>query len=525
MANNTNNRDLVKRSTISGDVPTIPGSGATNIYDHRDGGWLATDIYVGELFMNVADEKIWFRSTGGTHLLGYSGMTVDFVDLQDTPASYTSANGYGVRVNSGATGLEFYELTGTSFVSMPDTPSDFLTGSTLVSNSAQTGLEWTDSITTFIQLTDCPSSIDAQYLVVGNTSGTALEMLLGSDTYLDKNTVQTINSAKTFASTTTMSGLTLYNTLAFNGQSITEISTDTGFTSATNSQLVTAYATKMYVDSQIFGTGATSFVDLGSNQTITGIKTFNNSVIYNSGFTLADDLTVNANLNVCGTTYNNVTNETYWGDGTTDGSYRMYITPTADFIIGRRKSGIWDDNIFAITDNGVSIGTYTGSTGSYNFTMGYECQANGPNAVAGGSNSQASGSRSFAFGTTCTANGTNTFAIGIGSQASGTSSFAGNGSIVSGQNSFGFSRYITTQTTVSGRDSASIGGYDHTLSHDRSIILGGTGITSSADDTVYMRNLDVSDSITSAGSVGYTGIISIGGTDCQFANGIFIGTP
>jgi len=525
----TNNRFLIKRSTVTGKTPTIPGSGATNIYDHTLGGWINTDLYEGELFMNVADDKIWMRTTGGTYLLGYSGMTTDYIDLDDTPAAYATYGGYGSRVNVGETGMEFYQLTANTFLGLPDTPSSFETGRTLVSNSAMTDLEWQDTYSTWVTLTDTPSSIDANYLVVGNSGGTALEMILSTTNLIDKTTVQTITAAKTFSGLQTLnSGLTLTGNFTYGGQLITEISTDTGFTAATNNQLTTAYATKMYVDDQVFGTGVTAFVTLGGSQTITGAKTFNALVTYNSGFTITGDINVGADIYVTGNTYNNLTSYNYWGDVTTDGSYRQYIDTNGNFTIESR-SGSWSDNVFAITNSGVSIGTYTGSTGIYNFSIGNNNQADGTYSFAGGSNSQASGNRSFAFGQSAEANDYATFAIGNNCTADGSASFAGGTySVASGRTCFAF--YSTVNNSHSGLTggadrSVILGGYDHTCTHAHSVILGGTGITSDADDTVFMRKLDVSDAITSNGSVGYTGIVSIGGTSAQFVNGIFIGLP
>ena len=51
-----------KISYISGVVPTIPASGST---DHTDGTWLTSDIYVGEFFLNVIDEKVFYRGVSG----------------------------------------------------------------------------------------------------------------------------------------------------------------------------------------------------------------------------------------------------------------------------------------------------------------------------------------------------------------------------------------------------------------------------------------------------------------------------
>lgn len=50
----------IKRSSITGVVPTL---GATT--DHTDGTWTGTDIYPGEFFINLADNKIWYGGISG----------------------------------------------------------------------------------------------------------------------------------------------------------------------------------------------------------------------------------------------------------------------------------------------------------------------------------------------------------------------------------------------------------------------------------------------------------------------------
>jgi len=524
-----------KLSTVAGVVPTVPGTGATNTW-YPDTTWnQTTDIMVGETFINTADSRVWFRSDAGIYELGYSGQTGTFLILTDTPSSYAGSAGLTVRVNSGETGLEFsssaqtYQiLQATDFL---DTPNSADTSKYMQYDWDTSGFTLVSVNTDFIDLDDVDGSsyTIANGLWKTNSAATGLEEFTGSDTYVDKTSVQTIGGAKTLSALATFnSGIVVGTSLRLSGltdTTITSIQTGTGFTNVNNSTLATTENIFNFVNGLVQSgtTGLTSFVTLDTTQTVSGAKTFSasmttaalvsDSIVSQSGLTIAS-----GNLTLPIASYQ------YFGDESTDGSYRFNITPTADFTIDRRTSGSWDGNIFTITTNGVAIGTYTGSTGNYNFTMGYECQANGSNAVAGGSNSQASGSRSFVFGTSCLSQGTNSFAIGIGSNASGTSSFAGGAGISAGDYSFNYSRNVfNTGSTVYGNDSAILAGKDHYLTHNNSVILGGTGITSAADNTVHMRNLNVSDGITSAGSVGYTGNIVIGGDTCQFANGIFIG--
>lgn len=58
-------RVLHHRSSVSGQPFTLPVSN-----DHTDQTWLATDLYIGELGINLADDKIFFRSNNGIVELG-----------------------------------------------------------------------------------------------------------------------------------------------------------------------------------------------------------------------------------------------------------------------------------------------------------------------------------------------------------------------------------------------------------------------------------------------------------------------
>lgn len=53
-------RILIKSSTVTGTVPTVPASN-----DHTDGTWLITDLYKGEVFINQADGKVYTRIASG----------------------------------------------------------------------------------------------------------------------------------------------------------------------------------------------------------------------------------------------------------------------------------------------------------------------------------------------------------------------------------------------------------------------------------------------------------------------------
>jgi len=70
MANITEySRLVLKRSTVPGTIPTIP-TGTT-----IDSSWLSTDILIGEMFANVADDRLWFRSDNGIMEISLTGET------------------------------------------------------------------------------------------------------------------------------------------------------------------------------------------------------------------------------------------------------------------------------------------------------------------------------------------------------------------------------------------------------------------------------------------------------------------
>jgi hypothetical protein len=144
----------MKYSSITGQEPTIPLTD-----DHMDGTWLTTDLYVGEIFFNSADNKAWFRSENGIVPLGGSGSGTysfigDYVHISGgtysgvvyaptfsangITASYIIAdtydggtfNGVFVGDGSGLTGINANWLGGTI-----SNPSQFLNDFTLTGNT------------------------------------------------------------------------------------------------------------------------------------------------------------------------------------------------------------------------------------------------------------------------------------------------------------------------------------------------------------------------------------------------------
>jgi hypothetical protein len=121
MPTTQDSRILIKRSTTTGVVPTIPSSN-----DHTDGTWLTTDLYKGELFINQVDSKIWFRGDSGVvRLIKSDG------DSMTGDISFSTTK--GLKWGSGGSDASVYEsggnlhLTGLGYI--------YLSGITRLDNS------------------------------------------------------------------------------------------------------------------------------------------------------------------------------------------------------------------------------------------------------------------------------------------------------------------------------------------------------------------------------------------------------
>ena len=89
-------------------IPTIPASN-----DHTDGTWLATDLYVGEFYMDTATDKIYMRTAAGIEEVIYdvasfellSNKATDFTTLNNTKYPTTQAVNTYIDAKLSATAL------------------------------------------------------------------------------------------------------------------------------------------------------------------------------------------------------------------------------------------------------------------------------------------------------------------------------------------------------------------------------------------------------------------------------------
>ena len=87
--NINNSRLQFKFSTISGTTPTIAPS-----TDFTDGTWIDTDLYVGEFFLNAADNNMWVRTLTGIVPITSGTTTVDISAFVNKTGDTMSGNLY-----------------------------------------------------------------------------------------------------------------------------------------------------------------------------------------------------------------------------------------------------------------------------------------------------------------------------------------------------------------------------------------------------------------------------------------------
>lgn len=336
-----NKRWTVRRATVPG-VQPIPPTSAQTYTDVFDNTWENNMTMEGELFGNVADNKLWWMSSGGTPILigSISGAT-EFVDLSDTPSDLAPGAGMLMGVNSGGTAIEFVEistildsLTSNTFTNLTDAPSSY-SGEALKYlrvNSSETAIEFTDVLSAPITgATDFQGGDYTEGNIIVGT-GTGFSSATASDTFVMKNGTQVINGAKTFNDIPVMAGgISIAGAIDYEGNIdiVTIENINKSFSTYSHSTLATSQAIVDYIDTQIFSTGSSAnFVTINTPQTITAEKTFTADTNFNA-------INVSGNANFALDTVN------YFGDGSTIGSFRERINEDGYFVLEELTATGW----------------------------------------------------------------------------------------------------------------------------------------------------------------------------------------
>jgi len=270
------------------------------------------------------------------------------------------------------------------------------------------------------------------------------------------------------------------NSIAINASGTTLNPANAGFY-VNPVRTATATSDLLYFDTTTkeITTAAASFLDLTSNQSIGGLKTF----------TSTDGLLAKGT----------------YGSGTASsigaGTRMMWYPKKSAFRAGTITGAHWDDvNIgnystamgnttTASGDNSTAIGSYNIASGEYSTALGISTKATGFGSIAIGNSLTASGLNSYAMGTTTNASGSNSTAMGYGTTASKDFSTA----IGFSTNATGYySTAMGNTTTASGFNTTAMGGQT-IASGDYSTAMGDETTASGRNSTTMGKTTIASD--------------------------------
>jgi len=223
------------------------------------------------------------------------------------------------------------------------------------------------------------------------------------------------------------------------------------------------------------GSGGGSGVDLTTNQSVGGKKTFTS----NDGF-LATGTSGSGTASSLGA-----------------GPRMMWYPKSAAFRVGEALGTEWDDANIGLFS--VAMGLATKASGHFSTAMGYSTIASADYSTAMGNSTIASAKFSTAMGSTTRASGEYSTAMGNGTTASNVSSTAmGDGSIASQP----FSTAMGYGTTASGLASSAMG--VSTTASSQAATAMGNSTTASASNSTAMGNSTTASGVASTAMGYYT---------------------
>lgn len=231
-----NSRLQLKYSTIPGVTPTIPTSN-----DHTDGTWNPTDIYISELFFNVADNTLFTRSASGIIPITSGTTSIDvtaFVNLTGGTMSGGLFTPYLSATTASATTIYSPHFEGVFYgdgSNLTGITATIFTGGTVSGNTTFTGnVDMCAANLTVQNIDTCGGAINitSDLLVNGGITATTFSgdgsgltnLTATNDTYVTGGTYTngtatfTNNSGGTFNVSGFTTGQTLEQTLVIGNE-------------------------------------------------------------------------------------------------------------------------------------------------------------------------------------------------------------------------------------------------------------------------------------------------------------------
>lgn len=491
-----------KRSLIAGVTPEIGPS-----ENHLDGSWTSStynQIYAGEYFFNIPDERLWIgNSTGVTEIIisGTSGLDnyttgttvagdTAFFDTLDTLSAYTldlssvvggesAFSGQSVSgnistvagtapINNGTQdSIALYSAnidTGTGCFAMGDPTfyKAYIGNYGSETGNINSSFAFGPSQDNVDKGINASASIALSYQYWIKSGSTAAGIFAGRDNTVGYDSTRSViiggsgNTIDSFVSGSTIIG----------GTSITAQSSDT------------AYVPHLNIETLPAGTSVNNL----------GIDSSGNVIIGSGG--------AGANYYTTGAT---LTDETAFFDRT-DGLSAYSLDLSAFALDADLPWSSGTGNYSAQLKDSGSV-----ASGEYSIAGGKATLSTGARSATFGQSTEAFGQQSTAFGNFTYASGTNSFAGGMGHDGSnrifnnGSCSFAFFGILGAVGNRGIYGNFaailggVNNNIGSGAHYSAIIGGYENAVNSGitGATVFGGTGLTATTDDTSYFANVNI----------------------------------
>lgn len=125
-------RIRLKRSTVAGAEPTAAPSA-----DHTDGTWGVNDVYVGELYLNDTDQRLYVRTAGGVLEIATGGGELKRVQITLTTAQVLALNSTPITIVTGIAGKEIQVVSASAHLKYNS--ATYATNVSLVLKSSSAG--------------------------------------------------------------------------------------------------------------------------------------------------------------------------------------------------------------------------------------------------------------------------------------------------------------------------------------------------------------------------------------------------
>ena len=167
-------RIRIKRSTVALAQPTAAPS-----TDHTDGTWSVNDVYIGELSLNDADQRLYIRTTNGILEIATGGGELKRAQVTLTTAQVLALNSTPITIVAGITGKEIQVVNASMHSKYNTTAYTTNTNMVLKASSAaaadiqaRVGInETTDSLGSFDLLSTNLNIVTGDALVVSVDGG------------------------------------------------------------------------------------------------------------------------------------------------------------------------------------------------------------------------------------------------------------------------------------------------------------------------------------------------------------------